>query len=314
MDVASSSAAAMNGVAVDHAARGRPADPDRARGCAIEERAQPLRRPEPRTSTRSRDPAAQTRAAGQVSTRRLRHGDREDPPARPVPHHHRRRVSRSPVRCRPRCWTPRRARLDALAASLPPGYKLAIGGEEEEQNKGFVELAIVMFVLGGADLPGAGRAVPATPSSRSSCSRDPARRRRRDDGAGDYWARPSDSWRFLGIISLIGVIVSHVIVLFDFIEEMHAQGRAAARRAARRRHRPPAAGAHHRGGDGARAHPARRCTAARSGSRCASADRRPDVRHGGNALLVPLLYAVSVLDLKVVRWDLPSEANPARTM
>ena len=29
---------------------------------------------------------------------------------------------------------------------------------------------------------------------------------------------------FLGIASLIGVIVSHVIVLFDFIEEMHAMG------------------------------------------------------------------------------------------
>ena len=29
---------------------------------------------------------------------------------------------------------------------------------------------------------------------------------------------------FLGIASLIGVIVSHVIVLFDFIEEMHERG------------------------------------------------------------------------------------------
>jgi multidrug efflux pump subunit AcrB len=29
---------------------------------------------------------------------------------------------------------------------------------------------------------------------------------------------------FLGIASLIGVIVSHVIVLFDFIEEAHAKG------------------------------------------------------------------------------------------
>jgi multidrug efflux pump subunit AcrB len=28
----------------------------------------------------------------------------------------------------------------------------------------------------------------------------------------------------LGIISLMGVIVSHVIVLFDFIEEMHERG------------------------------------------------------------------------------------------
>ena len=27
---------------------------------------------------------------------------------------------------------------------------------------------------------------------------------------------------FLGVASLIGVIVSHVIVLFDFIEERHA--------------------------------------------------------------------------------------------
>ena len=29
---------------------------------------------------------------------------------------------------------------------------------------------------------------------------------------------------FLGIVSLVGVIVSHVIVLFDFIEEMHEKG------------------------------------------------------------------------------------------
>jgi multidrug efflux pump subunit AcrB len=29
---------------------------------------------------------------------------------------------------------------------------------------------------------------------------------------------------FLGVASLIGVIVSHGIVLFDFIEEMHAKG------------------------------------------------------------------------------------------
>jgi multidrug efflux pump subunit AcrB len=29
---------------------------------------------------------------------------------------------------------------------------------------------------------------------------------------------------FLGVASLIGVIVSHVIVLFDFIEEAHERG------------------------------------------------------------------------------------------
>jgi len=29
---------------------------------------------------------------------------------------------------------------------------------------------------------------------------------------------------FLGVVSLVGVIVSHIIVLFDFVEEMHAKG------------------------------------------------------------------------------------------
>ena len=29
---------------------------------------------------------------------------------------------------------------------------------------------------------------------------------------------------FLGVASLVGVVVSHVIVLFDFIEEKHAKG------------------------------------------------------------------------------------------
>ena len=33
------------------------------------------------------------------------------------------------------------------------------------------------------------------------------------------------SWHFWEIASPVGVIVSHVIVLFDFIEEMHAKGK-----------------------------------------------------------------------------------------
>jgi multidrug efflux pump subunit AcrB len=35
---------------------------------------------------------------------------------------------------------------------------------------------------------------------------------------------PLSFMALLGIISLMGVIVSHVIVLFDFIEEMHERG------------------------------------------------------------------------------------------
>src|SRR5664280_1016730 len=50
------------------------------------------------------------------------------------------------------------------------------------------------------------------------------RRRRRDHRALDHAYLIWIHGLFLGIASLIGVIVSHVIVLFDFIEEMHAQG------------------------------------------------------------------------------------------
>jgi multidrug efflux pump subunit AcrB len=44
--------------------------------------------------------------------------------------------------------------------------------------------------------------------------------------AAALWAlgAPFGFMAFLGIISLVGVIVSHVIVLFDFIEERHAEG------------------------------------------------------------------------------------------
>jgi multidrug efflux pump subunit AcrB len=36
--------------------------------------------------------------------------------------------------------------------------------------------------------------------------------------------QPFGFMAFLGIVSLVGVIVSHIIVLFDFIEEKHAEG------------------------------------------------------------------------------------------
>jgi multidrug efflux pump subunit AcrB len=40
----------------------------------------------------------------------------------------------------------------------------------------------------------------------------------------DVMGTPFGFMAFLGIASLVGVIVSHVIVLFDFIEERHAAG------------------------------------------------------------------------------------------
>ena len=114
-------------------------------------------------------------------------------------------------------------RLDVFRRGLPTGYQMEIGGEREEQVKGFTSLAIVMLIsitliylalvfqfrhaikplIVFAAIPyGMVGAVAA------------------------LWMMGSTFgfMAFLGIASLIGVIVSHIIVLFDFIEERHERG------------------------------------------------------------------------------------------
>jgi multidrug efflux pump subunit AcrB len=116
-----------------------------------------------------------------------------------------------------------RPALDRLAASLPGDYRLELGGEAEEQTKSFHSMAIVFVMLLGliylalvaqfrnavtplvvfAALPfGAVTAVVGLV----------------------VMGAPLSFMALLGIISLMGVIVSHVIVLFDFIEEARAHG------------------------------------------------------------------------------------------
>jgi multidrug efflux pump subunit AcrB len=113
--------------------------------------------------------------------------------------------------------------IDAIKAKLPPGYKIEIGGEFDEQQKGFGELAVLMamscaliylallFQFDNAVKPllvfaaipyGAVGAVVMLAIMHTTFG---------------FMA-------FLGIASLVGVIVSHVIVLFDFIEEAHHRG------------------------------------------------------------------------------------------
>jgi multidrug efflux pump subunit AcrB len=113
--------------------------------------------------------------------------------------------------------------LNQFFADLPTGYEAKIDGEEHQQNEGFLNLVVVMaisvimiymalvaqfknavkpFIVAAAvpfGLVGAvfGLAIMNVPFGFMS---------------------------FLGIISLMGVIVSHIIVLFDFIEEAHAKG------------------------------------------------------------------------------------------
>jgi multidrug efflux pump subunit AcrB len=114
-------------------------------------------------------------------------------------------------------------RLAAFEKRLPPGYRMEVAGTQEEQEKGFGQLVIVMIVsvlcifvalviqfrhalkplIVFAAIPygmvGAFAALFVT-------------------------GQPFGFMAFLGVASLIGVIVSHIIVLFDFIEEMHARG------------------------------------------------------------------------------------------
>jgi multidrug efflux pump subunit AcrB len=113
--------------------------------------------------------------------------------------------------------------IEAFALTLPPGYKLEIGGEREERLKGFKDLGVVMIVsvlaiflalviqfkhalkplLVFSAIPfGLVGALVALAAA---------------GAAFGFMA-------FLGIASLIGVIVSHVIVLFDFVEEKREQG------------------------------------------------------------------------------------------
>ncbi len=114
-----------------------------------------------------------------------------------------------------------RPKLDAL--HLPPGYRLGYGGEEEQQRKAFATVSIALKVsvvliflvlvwqfahvfkplIVFASIPfglvGVVLGLTVTHTNFGFMA-------------------------FLGVASLIGVIVSHIIVLFDFIEEAREQG------------------------------------------------------------------------------------------
>ena len=114
-------------------------------------------------------------------------------------------------------------KLIALKSSLPPGYQLQIGGEKAKQVEGFTNLAGVLLI----SLVGIYLALLVQFNN--------AVKPLLVFAAAPYGAigalialaimgTPFGFMAFLGVASLIGVIVSHVIVLFDFIEEMHEKG------------------------------------------------------------------------------------------
>ncbi len=114
-------------------------------------------------------------------------------------------------------------KLQDFQKALPPGYQLRIGGERAKQLDGFANLTVVLLIsLVGiylALLVQFNNAVKpllvfaACPYGAIGALI-----------AVHLMGSPFGFMAFLGIASLIGVIVSHVIVLFDFIEEMHHKG------------------------------------------------------------------------------------------
>jgi multidrug efflux pump subunit AcrB len=113
--------------------------------------------------------------------------------------------------------------LDEIGGSLPPGYQLRMAGEQEERVKGFGQLQLVLAISIVAIflalvLQFKSAIKPLVVFAAIPYGVAAALVSLRVMGA------PFGFMAFLGIISLIGVIVSHIIVLFDFIEERRAEG------------------------------------------------------------------------------------------
>jgi multidrug efflux pump subunit AcrB len=195
-----------------------------------------------------------------------------------------------------------REKLNAFAAALPPGYKMEIGGEEEEQVKGFRNLAVVLLIsivaiflalvfqfkhaikplIVFAAIPfGMVGALAA------------------------LWVMgsPFGFMAFLGCVSLVGVIVSHVIVLFDFIEEAHERGeslREALLDAGIMRLRPVMITV---GATVFALFPLASHGGPLWEPMCYAQIGGLSVATFVTLLLVPVIYAIFVLDLKLVKWE-----------
>jgi multidrug efflux pump subunit AcrB len=201
-------------------------------------------------------------------------------------------------------------KLQEFQKNLPPGYQLRIGGERAKQIDGFDNLKLVLIVslLGIylALLIQFNNAVKpllvfaAVPYGVVGALT-----------ALSIMHTPFGFMAFLGIVSLIGVIVSHVIVLFDFIEEMHEKGEPLEQAL-------PDAGIQ-------RIRPVMITVLATIVALFPLALEGGPLwqplcyaQIGGLAvatfitlLLVPVLYSIFVLDLKIIRWE---SKQPAEAM
>jgi multidrug efflux pump subunit AcrB len=193
-------------------------------------------------------------------------------------------------------------KLQELQRSLPPSYRIDVGGEYDKQRSGFQNLSVVLAVSVAAiflalliQFQNAVKPIlvfAATPFGVVGA-------------IAALWIMhvPFGFMAFLGVASLIGVIVSHVIVLFDFVEEEHEKGEPLEQAlidAGIQRLRP---------------------VMITVGATVTALF--PLALHGGplwkplcyaqigglsiatfiTLLLVPVLYSIFVLDLKIIRWE-----------
>ncbi len=197
-------------------------------------------------------------------------------------------------------------RLSAFQASLPPGYKMIIGGENAKQVDGFRNLAVVMGISIAAIFLALvlqfNHAVKpllvfaAVPYGIVGALL-----------ALFITGTPFGFMAFLGIASLIGVIVSHVIVLFDFIEEMHEKGEPLERAlvdAGIVRLRPVLITV---GATVLALFPLALHGGPLWKPLCYSQIGGLGVATFITLLLVPVFYSIFVLDLKLVKWEGPTE-------
>lgn len=201
------------------------------------------------------------------------------------------------------------ARSSIMKTPMPPGYIMEIAGEEEEQVKAFRQIAVVMaisilliFFMLTLEFRNAVKPLivfSAIPFGLIGAV-----------ASLGIANAPFGFMAFLGCASLVGVIVSHVIVLFDFIETSREQGqplREALVSAGVIRLRP---------------------VLITVGSTVIGLV--PLAKHGGplweplcyaqmggltiataiTLVLVPVLYAIFVLDLKIVKWQPSNDELP----
>jgi multidrug efflux pump len=207
----------------------------------------------------------------------------------------------APGRLADEITTPLMPRIHEFEQQLPPGYRFEIVGELKEQLKGqrrsltvvvasviAIYLALV-FQFRNAFKPFivfAGIPFGAVGAFAS------------------LWltGRPMGFLAILGITSLIGVIVSHVIVLFDFIEEQHERGaplRDALIEAGIRRIRPVLITV---GATVLALFPLALHGGPLWEALCFAQIGGLTLATGVTLFLVPVFYSVFVLDLKIVKW------------